>query len=139
MTEKVSVKEIADELGIASKDVLEKAKNMGIEVKAAQSKVTMEQAENIANYIMNGESVETSVSDNKAPVKAESDTPKEENTPKEEAKKTEASEEKKVSSKKEIDEPVKEETKPEEIKKEEEPRHITMSPSTRLSDIILIY
>jgi len=35
MTDKVSVKEIADELGIASKDVLEKAKNMGIEVKAS--------------------------------------------------------------------------------------------------------
>ena len=55
MTDKVSVKEIADELGIASKDVLEKAKNMGIEVKAAQSKVSMEEAEKIANYIMNGE------------------------------------------------------------------------------------
>jgi translation initiation factor IF-2 len=55
MTDKVSVKEIADELGIASKDVLEKAKSMGIEVKAAQSKVTIAQAESIANYIMNGE------------------------------------------------------------------------------------
>jgi len=53
MTDKVSVKEIADELGIASKDVLEKAKSMGIEVKAALSKVSMEQAEEIANYIMN--------------------------------------------------------------------------------------
>ncbi|SFV57621.1 Translation initiation factor 2 [hydrothermal vent metagenome] len=54
MTDKVSVKEIADELGIASKDVLAKVKSMGIEVKAAQSKVTMEEAEKIANYIMNG-------------------------------------------------------------------------------------
>ncbi len=54
MTDKVSVKEIADELGIASKDVLEKAKSMGIEVKAAQSKVTIEQAESIANYIISG-------------------------------------------------------------------------------------
>ena len=54
MTDKVSVKEIADELGIASKDVLAKVKSMGIEVKAAQSKVTMEEAERIANYIMNG-------------------------------------------------------------------------------------
>ena len=50
----VSIKEIADELGISSKDVLVKAKKMGIEVKAAQSKVTMEQAEYIANEIMNG-------------------------------------------------------------------------------------
>jgi len=59
MTDKVSVKEIADELGIASKDVLAKVKSMGIEVKAAQSKVTMEEAERIANYIMNSVVEET--------------------------------------------------------------------------------
>ena len=58
MTDKVSVSEIAKELGIASKDVLEKAKHMGIEVKAAQSKVSMEQAEEIANFIMNGGDLE---------------------------------------------------------------------------------
>ncbi|MCK4737827.1 MAG: translation initiation factor IF-2 N-terminal domain-containing protein, partial [Sulfurimonas sp.] len=74
MTEKVSVKEIADELGIASKDVLEKAKSMGIEVKAAQSKVSMEQAEEIANYIMNGEPVEAPTPEVKAPAKAKDDT-----------------------------------------------------------------
>jgi len=55
MIEKVRVHEIAKELGIASKDVLDKAKKMGLEVKSAQSVVTMEQAENIANYIMNGD------------------------------------------------------------------------------------
>ena len=55
MTEKVRVHEIAKELGIASKDVLDKAKKLGLEVKSAQSVVTMEQAESIANYIMNGE------------------------------------------------------------------------------------
>nr|WP_207563129.1 translation initiation factor IF-2 [Sulfurimonas aquatica] len=53
--EKVRVHEIAKELGIASKDVLDKAKKMGLEVKSAQSVVTMEQAEGIANYIMNGD------------------------------------------------------------------------------------
>jgi len=82
MTDKVSVKEIADELGISSKDVLEKAKNMGIEVKAAQSKVTMEEAENIANYIMNGEpasaSEPTKVIVKKATSKETTNTPKEE-------------------------------------------------------------
>jgi len=62
MTEKVSIKEIATELGIASKDVLDKAKHMGLEVKAAQSKVSMADAEKIANYIMNGD-------EEKAPVK----------------------------------------------------------------------
>jgi len=72
MTDKVSVKEIADELGIASKDVLDKARNMGIEVKAAQSKVSIEQAESIANYIMNGEDEPEAPK----PDKAKSDTPK---------------------------------------------------------------
>jgi translation initiation factor IF-2 len=84
MTDKVSVSEIAKELGIASKDVLEKAKNMGIEVKAAQSKVSMEQAEEIANYIMNGEvASEPAKPVEKAPVKTKSDTPKEEETQRE--------------------------------------------------------
>ena len=79
MTDKVSVKEIADELGIASKDVLAKIKSMGIEVKAAQSKVTMEEAEKIANYIMNGAVEETSKPKVtiKKQEKATSDTPKE--------------------------------------------------------------
>ena len=97
MTDKVSVKEIADELGIASKDVLEKAKSMGIEVKAAQSKVTMEQAESIANFIMNGEDEKPAPKPKPTVVKkAKSETPKEEiasepktETPKSEAVKTE--------------------------------------------------
>ncbi|MDF1883824.1 translation initiation factor IF-2 [Sulfurimonas sp. SAG-AH-194-C21] len=84
MTDKVSVKEIADELGIASKDVLEKAKNMGIEVKAALSKVSMEDAEKIANYIMNGEDDKPTPTPKPTVVKiAKDDTPKEE--PKKEA------------------------------------------------------
>ncbi|MCD6191749.1 MAG: translation initiation factor IF-2 [Sulfurimonas sp.] len=83
MTDKVSVKEIADELGIASKDVLEKAKSMGIEVKAALSKVSMEQAEEIANYIMNGEEEKVATPPKSKTVKAKDDTPQEE-APKEE-------------------------------------------------------
>ncbi|MBN2817190.1 MAG: translation initiation factor IF-2 [Campylobacterales bacterium] len=79
MTDKVSVSEIAKELGIASKDVLEKAKNMGIEVKAAQSKVSMEQAEEIANFIMNGGETEAVSKPEPTVVKkAKSETPKEE-------------------------------------------------------------
>jgi len=77
MTDKVSVSEIAKELGIASKDVLEKAKSMGIEVKAAQSKVSMEQAEKIANYIMNGEDEKPAPAAKPKVVKAKSDTPEE--------------------------------------------------------------
>jgi len=99
MTDKVSVKEIADELGIASKDVLAKAKSLGIEVKAAQSKVSIVEAEKIANYIMNGEDEKPAVVAKPKVVKAKSETPKEEKqveavvedsvkteTPKEEAK-----------------------------------------------------
>lgn len=78
MTDKVSVKEIADELGISSKDVLEKAKSMGIEVKAALSKVTMEEAENIANYIMNGDDEKETPAAAPKPKQVKSDTPKEE-------------------------------------------------------------
>ena len=78
MTDKVSVSEIAKELGIASKDVLEKAKSMGLEVKAAQSKVSMEQAEEIANFIMNGGEAEASKPEPTTVKKAKSDVPKEE-------------------------------------------------------------
>ena len=79
MIEKVRVHEIAKELGIASKDVLEKAKKMGLEVKSAQSVVTMEQAESIANYIMNGDdSAQTQKPQIvKTSKKVDSDTPKE--------------------------------------------------------------
>ena len=118
MTDKVSVKEIADELGIASKDVLEKAKNMGIEVKAAQSKVSMEQAESIANYIMNGEDEpEAPKPVVKKADKANSDTPKKE-TSKETVEETPKAEEK-VVAKEEI--PVPEVPK-EEAAKEEAPK-----------------
>lgn len=42
MLEKVRIHEIAKELNISSKDILKKATEMGIEVKSAQSLVTME-------------------------------------------------------------------------------------------------
>ncbi len=86
MIEKVKVHEIAKELGIASKDVLKKATDMGLEVKSAQSTVTMEQAEGLANFIMNGE---VPSEPTKPVAKVKSDTPK-----KEEAKKEELVEEK---------------------------------------------
>jgi len=78
MTEKVRVHEIAKELGIASKDILDKAKKFGLEVKSAQSVVTMEQAEGLANYIMNGEDEkETPKPKIVKTKKVNSDTPKE--------------------------------------------------------------
>ncbi|WP_457744201.1 translation initiation factor IF-2 [Sulfurimonas sp.] len=101
MIEKVRVHEIAKELGIASKDVLDKAKKMGLDVKSAQSVVTMEQAEKIANYIINGEPAKAQKPKItiKKQEKAQSDTPTDE-TPKDvnetEAEKTQTESEEKV-------------------------------------------
>ncbi len=55
MIDKVRVQEIAKELGITSKDVIKKASEIGIEIKSAQSSVTMQEADNLMNFIMNGE------------------------------------------------------------------------------------
>jgi len=123
MTEKVRVHEIAKELGIASKDVLEKAKKMGLEVKSAQSVVTMEQAENIANYIINGEPATEEKPKavkvvKKESSKAISDTPKEE-TPQTEEVKTETKVEE--TSPKEAAEEKKEDSKEEETPEKSEP------------------
>ena len=54
MSEKVRVHEIAKELGIDSKEVVVKASEMGLVVKSASSSVSMEDAEKIANFIING-------------------------------------------------------------------------------------
>ncbi len=131
MIEKVRVHEIAKELGIASKDVVKKASEMGIEVKSAQSTVSMEQADSLMNYIMNGDNA-TPASEEKTPAKttkAKSDTPKKEETPKEEvqeavakeAKETPKTEEVQESKAKEAEASKEEpqEKKEEEVKKEE--------------------
>ena len=55
MSDKVRVSEIAKELGIASKEVVEKAQAMGMEkIKTASNSVSMEEAEKIVNFIING-------------------------------------------------------------------------------------
>ncbi len=54
MSEKVRVYEVANELGITSKEVAAKAKEIGLEVKSAQSTVSMQEAEGLIHYIMNG-------------------------------------------------------------------------------------
>ncbi|EDZ63352.1 protein containing Translation initiation factor IF-2, N-terminal domain [Sulfurimonas gotlandica GD1] len=55
MIEKIRIHEIANELGITSKDVVEKASELGIEVKSAQSTVTIQEAESLMNFIMNSD------------------------------------------------------------------------------------
>lgn len=82
MIEKVRVHEIAKELGIASKDVVKKASDMGIDVKSAQSTVSMEQAESLMNFIMNGENTAEQKTEVKVPNQLKSDTPEIEQAPK---------------------------------------------------------
>ena len=50
--DKVRIHEIAKELAAHSKDVVEKATEMGLDVKSAQSSITMEEAEKLMNFIM---------------------------------------------------------------------------------------
>ena len=69
MMDKVRVHEIAKELGINSKEVVDKAAAMGLNVKTASSSVSIEEAEQIMNFIMSGASVETTPAKS-APVKA---------------------------------------------------------------------
>ncbi len=54
MSEKVRVHEVAKELGITSKEVMAKAQEIGYSVKSAQSTLSMEEAEGLANYILDG-------------------------------------------------------------------------------------
>lgn len=66
MSDKVRVYEIAEEAGASSSDVIAKAKDLSIELKSPQSAVSIEDAEEITNYIMTGKSSKLPV---KAPVK----------------------------------------------------------------------
>ncbi len=52
--DKVRIHEIASELGLKSKDVIEKAKEIGLNIRAASSSVTIEEAEKLTEYIMSG-------------------------------------------------------------------------------------
>ena len=56
MSDKVRVYEIAEEAGANSQEVINKAKDLGIELKSPQSAVSFEDAEEITNYIMTGKS-----------------------------------------------------------------------------------
>ncbi|NOQ29612.1 MAG: translation initiation factor IF-2 [Helicobacteraceae bacterium] len=83
MSEKVRVHEIAKELGINSKEVVEKSTALGLSVKTASSSVSMEEAEKIMNYIMNGAPEQESTKLNivkKASTKEKSETVEETNT-----------------------------------------------------------
>ncbi|MEA3374181.1 MAG: translation initiation factor IF-2 [Campylobacterota bacterium] len=112
MTDKVRVHEIAKELGIASKEVVDKASAIGLSVKTASSSVSMEEAEKIMDYIMTGAAPAPAAKPKV--VKKAAAAKEEESAPKEEAPKSEEpAEEKTVEAA-----PKAEEKKPEETPKE---------------------
>ena len=128
--EKVRVHEIAKELGITSKEVVKKATDMGLNLKSASSSVSMEEAEGIVNFIMNG-------SDD-----AKNETPKEEAPKKEQAvkeiKDEPAKEEKSLKAEKETaqtpkSEDVKKEQPQNESKKDEKRIPITKAAPVKAS------
>ncbi len=106
--DKVRIHQIANELGLKSKDVLEKAKEMGLKVKAISSSVTYEEAEKLAEYIMSGEapaSQEPQPPQSKEePKKEESIQQEEQASPAPEPLKVESKQESKEKPKKEIKE-----------------------------------
>lgn len=58
--DKVRINEIAKELGMPSKDIIEKAADMGLNVKAASSSISVEDAEKLMNYVLTGENTQAS-------------------------------------------------------------------------------
>ena len=79
---KVRIHEIANELGIKSKEVLEKVADLDIEAKAAASVVSEEDAEKIMKYVLTGEKEEeTKVTPKKKEKVSKESEKAQENTP----------------------------------------------------------
>ena len=105
------IHEIASELGLKSKDVLEKAKELGLKVKTPSSAVTFEEAEKLTEYIMSGASAVAE-------------------TPKEEPKSDKKSEVSKEEQKPQVEEVT---TKEEDIRQEKKPQE--QKPKTELKEV----
>lgn len=54
--QKVRVQEVVDETGAKSKDVIDKAKELGFDVKTVSSTISQEEAEELFNYVLTGKS-----------------------------------------------------------------------------------
>ncbi len=54
--DKIRISQIAKEIGKTSKEIIQKAQELGFEVKTASSSVTATQAEELYNYILSGKS-----------------------------------------------------------------------------------
>ena len=82
--DKIRISKIAKEIGKTSKEILQKAQELGFEVKTASRAVTTEQAEELYNYVLSGKSVEIKTS--KEETKKSTKTEKTTKTKKEESK-----------------------------------------------------
>lgn len=82
--DKIRISQIAKEIGKTSKEILQKAQELGFEVKTASSAVTTEQAEELYNYVLSGKSVE--IKTPKEETKKSTKTEKTTKTKKEESK-----------------------------------------------------
>ncbi len=57
--DKVRITEIAKELGMKSKDIIDKALDLELDVKSASSSITVDDAEKLMNYILTGENAQS--------------------------------------------------------------------------------
>ncbi|OQX74499.1 MAG: translation initiation factor IF-2 [Campylobacteraceae bacterium 4484_4] len=105
--DKVRISEIAQELGLESKEVLGKAKEIEISAKAANSAVTVEQAEQLMNYILTGKAPQKKELSPKAKPEKKAAAAKKEKT--EAAPKAKKAEKKKTTAAKPAPKPQKEE------------------------------
>ncbi len=125
---KVRVHEIAKELGVKSKEVVEKAKEIDIELKAASSAVSSDVAQNIVQYMMSG--IIPEKKEDTKPKEKDRDIKKEEEKVKIVEKVIEKKKKENIKTEKKVEVKVKKESKPiekpnikeeeKEIKKEKE-------------------
>ena len=109
--DKVRIHEIASELGLKSKEVIEKANEIGIKAKAPTSSVSLEDAQKLTDYIINGIAP-------KKPVKKEEKEQKKSNKSKEKKEEKKEEKQKKEEVKKVAQKKIKETKKEKESKKE---------------------
>ena len=84
---KIRIHEIAKEVGMSSKDTVEKAVEMGFKVKSASSGVTPEEAESLINFILTGEKNIPKTEEEKKIIQAEKEEKQKEEKQKEVKKK----------------------------------------------------
>ncbi len=127
--DKVRIHEIASELGLKSKEVVEKAQELGLKVKAASSGVSLEDAEKLMEYIMSGAAPKKEVKEEK-PKKA----PKVKEAKKEETVKIKEE----VTEKEAKEEKPKEAPKVKEIKKEEKKETLASATVKKRRGLVIV-